>query len=205
VNPPDVDEAVKEAIRANGGARLMVTHWEVAYWNLIAPYKQGKYSVASAHNPDPNWLNIFSYQKIPLYNYVPVRIPQKRTPGLTLIGSYSSAYGPEWAFGFGRGIDETMASRSRYIVLELAEQTTLDVQPTVWGLSPEDGLQFRYTLKSPSGEATVSDWGDPARKLPKPPAGSTLLVEVREKDGTGAPAATEFPLGSSKPFELPGS
>jgi hypothetical protein len=213
VNPPDVDEAVKEAIRANGGAKLMVTHWEVAYWNLIAPYKEGKYSTASAHNPDPNWLNIFSYQKIPLYNYVPIRIPQKRTPGLTLIGSYSSAYGPEWAFGSGRGIDGTIASRSRYVVLELAEQTsfghvtatTLDVQPTVWGLSPEDGLQFRYTVKSPAGETTVSDWGDPARKLPKPPAGSTLVVEAREKDGASPPAVTEFPLGSSKPFELPGS
>jgi hypothetical protein len=215
VNPPDVDEAVKDAIRANGGARFMVTHWEIAYWYLMAHYKQGRYAVDSPHRPDPDSLNIFSFQKIPLYNYVPIRIPGKRSPGLTLIGSYASSYGPEWAFGSGRPIDGRATPRSHYIVLELAEQTnfghetatTLDVQPWVWGLAPDrDGLQFRYTLKSPAGAAAVSEWGDaPARKLPKPAdlTGSTLVVEVREKDGAKAPVVTEFPLGSTKPLDLP--
>jgi hypothetical protein len=215
VNPPDVDRAVVDIIRANGGVRFMANHWEIAYWKLIAPYKEGAYSVASGHTPDPGHLNLYSVQKLPAYNYVPVRVPWKRSPGLTLIGSYSSAYGPEWAFGFGRGIERGAPERSGYIVLEVSEATnygqemaaTLDVQPWAWGLAPDgDGLQFRYVLKTAGGEA-VSDWADgPARKLPKPGslAGATLVVEVRSKDGAAPPVATEFPLGSTKPFELPG-
>ena len=62
VNPPAVDATIVEAIKANGGARLMATHWEVAYWYLIAPYKEGRYSVASPHLPDPGGLNIFSFR-----------------------------------------------------------------------------------------------------------------------------------------------
>jgi hypothetical protein len=215
VNPPEIDQAVLDAIKAHGGARLMVTHWEVAYWKLMAPYKEGRYAVGSPHNPDPDRLNLFSFQKLPVYNFVPIRIPAKRSPGLALIGSYSSAYGPEWAFGTSRLIDGRDASGSRYIVLELAEQTnygqqtatTLDVQPWVWGLASDgDGLQFRYALKGADGEH-VSEWGDsPARKLPKPAslAGATLVVEVREKDSPKAPVVVEFPLGSTKPFDLPG-
>jgi hypothetical protein len=216
VNPPDADRAVLDAIRANGGARFMANHWEIAYWNLIAPYKEGTYSVASPHNPDPGQLNIYSIQKLPVYNYVPVRVPQKRSPGLTLLGSYSSAYGPEWAFGFGRGIERAAPERSGYIVLELAEATnhgqtaaaTLDVQPWVWGLAPDgDALQFRYVLRAANGEETVSDWADgPARKLPKPGslAGATLVVAVRKKDGAFPPVGTEFPVGSTTPLGLPG-
>ena len=49
---------------------------EVAYWYLIAPYKEGRYSVASPHLPDPGGLNIFSFQKLPVYSYVPIRIPE---------------------------------------------------------------------------------------------------------------------------------
>ena len=214
VNPPAVDATIVEAIKANGGARLMATHWEVAYWYLMAPYKEGRYSVASPHLPDPGGLNIFSFQKLPVYNYVPIRIPDKRSPGLTLIGSYGSAYGPEWAFATGRGVDEQVSSRSRYVVLQLQEQTnfgqqaasTLDILPTVWGLAPADALQFRYVLRGSGGEETVSDWSDaPARALPRPAnlKGSTLVIEIREKDSPKAPVVTEFPLGSTEPFALP--
>ncbi|MFL5324132.1 MAG: hypothetical protein ACJ8A4_07750 [Microvirga sp.] len=214
VNPPAVDATIVEAIKANGGARLMATHWEVAYWYLIVPYKEGRYSVASPHLPDPGGLNIFSFQKLPVYSYVPIRIPDKRSPGLTLIGSYGSAYGPEWAFATGRGVDEAVSSRSRYVVLQLQEQTnfgqqaasTLDILPTVWGLAPADALQFRYVLRGSGGEETVSDWSDaPARALPRPAnlKGSTLVVEIREKDSPKAPVVTEFPLGSTEPFALP--
>lgn len=216
VNPPDTDSSVIGAIRLNGGVRFMANHWEIAYWNLIAPYKEGKYSVASGHNPDPAQLNLYSVQKLPVYNYVPVRVPWKRSPGLTVLGTYSSAYGPEWAFGTGRGIEQGAAERSGYIVLELAEATnfgqaaatTLDVQPWVWGLAADgDGLEFRYVLRAASGEETVSEWADGAgRKIAKPGslAGATLEVGVREKDGASPPVTTEFPLGSTKPFELLG-
>ncbi|HEX8168854.1 MAG TPA: hypothetical protein VF601_24085 [Beijerinckiaceae bacterium] len=219
VNPPQVDAAVVEAIKAHGGARFMSNHWEVAYWKLIAPYKEGRYAVGSPHLPDPAHLNIYSVQKMPVYNAVPVRIPDKRSPGLTLIGSYGSAYGPEWAFGMGAGIEGRAPSRSGYIVLEVAEATnygqetatTLDVQPWVWGLFPDDGLQFRYVLKAPGGEETVSDWAEaPARKLPKPPslaagiAGATLTIAVRRRDGAGTPVVADFPLGSTVPREFPG-
>jgi hypothetical protein len=216
VNPPAVDEAVAAAIKASGGARFMANHWEIAYWKLMAPFKEGKYAVASPHLPDPDQLNIFSVQKMPVFNGVPIRIPEKRSPGLTLIGSYVSSYGPEWAFASGRGIERDAPARSGYILLELAEQTnfgqeiatTLDIQPSAWGLGADgDGLQFRYVLRPVGGEEVVSEWADgPARKLPKKTnlAGATLVIEVRETDSLKPPVVTEFPVGSTKPLELPG-
>jgi hypothetical protein len=216
VNPPAVDPAVVETIKANGGARFMSNHWEIAYWKLMAPYKEGNYAVGSPHLPDPKSLNIYSVQKLPVFNYVPIRIPEKRSPGLILIGSYSSAYGPEWAFATGRGLERSVPDRAGYIVLELAEATnygqevatTLDVQPWVWGLAPDgDALQFRYVLKAASGEEVVSEWADgAARKIAKPGslAGSILVVAAREKGSGKAPVVTEFPVGSTRPLELPG-
>ena len=53
----------------------------------------------------------------------------------------------------------------------------------------------------------MSEWADgPARKLPKKTnlAGATLVIEVRETDSLKPPVVTEFPVGSTKPLELPG-
>ena len=214
VNPPLVDHAVMDAIRRAGGVRFLASHWEIPYWLLMAPYSEGKYRVASPHEPRPDELNLYAFQQATEAKTVPIRIPGKRSTGLTLLGSFWPPSGPEWAFATGGGVHVGRETQSGYIVLQLSTPTshaqaaaeTLDVAPTVWGLTAEDALEFRYRIRGPDGRETISDWSsDPSRRLAKPadPTGAVLIVEVGHRGETAAPAMTEYPLDGSGAFELP--
>jgi hypothetical protein len=131
----------------------------------------------------------------------------KRSPGLTLLGTYRSSYGDEWAFASGAKIHGALRYPSRFIVLQLTEDMSggFEVSPVVYGLEAGDDLQFRYTLKTGDQTKFMSDWSsDPARQLPKPENTKELklLIEVRQGYQSKGVVALEYPVGSSKPFEI---
>ncbi len=212
INPRPLDESVAQAIRQHGGAHFLHTHWEIPYWSIMAVDKAGRYEVDHPSRPKPDRLNIFTFQKVAAYGSVPIRVPDKPSPGLALLGSFTTDYGPEWIFASGAGVDHDLRYPNGYIVLPVNEETKFGqttardykVSPEVAGLDPKDGLQFRYTLRGVNGAETVTDWGGPERSLAKPDEekGATLIVEVRRADRPDGVTRVDYPLGASEPFKL---
>src|SRR4029079_15106207 len=99
-----VDDSVVKAVARHGGGRFIQSSWSIPYWNVMARFKAGKYSVGGwgqvaplEKHPDQKVLNILSFPRSPKEygSYVPVQIPGKTTAGLSYLGQLFSSSGPE--------------------------------------------------------------------------------------------------------------
>ena len=60
------------------------------------------------------YLHVYSFPQIPAYGRdVPVRIPDKASPGLTWIGDLLFALGPEWVFAAGNAVEARHPGRDK--------------------------------------------------------------------------------------------
>jgi hypothetical protein len=159
-------------------------------------------------------LHLYPLRQFPAYGFVPLRITGKASPGLTLIGSFRFALGPEWLFAAGNDIEKRRPERSGYIAISFQEVATfgrdlkpiLDVSPYLYGLGEKDRLMFRYSLKIDGHEVDRSDWNtSPGIHLNTTGLTATngvLHFEVRNDNAGGTVDSIDVPLRSVQPLTL---
>ena len=104
---------------------------------------------------DPT-LHVYPIRQWPAWGYAVLRIPDKATPGLTLVGNLMFALGPEWLFAAGNGVEARHPGRDRYIGFHFYEVSNfghdpkpiLQITQLVFGLGAADRLDYRYELRS---------------------------------------------------------
>src|SRR5690348_15172925 len=110
--------------------------------------------VLMPHAGEP-YLHIYSFPQSTAYgSAIPVRVPDKRSPGLTLIGNLLFAVGPEWVFAAGNGVETRHPGLDNYIVLKFFEvsdfgrnpKPVLRISPDIYGLGEKDNLEFRFDM-----------------------------------------------------------
>ncbi|MDA9437541.1 hypothetical protein XH98_00115 [Bradyrhizobium sp. CCBAU 51745] len=239
-----VDPSVTDEIgRARDGLYQYVIGWGQPYWAFMAYHPEIKQFLASQPTPltappgeaddavsvalrysryalmpraDSKALHLYSFPQIPAYGRaIALRIPDKASPGLTLMGQMLFALGPEWVFGAGNGVEGRFAGRDKYIVMQFVEpsdfgrnaEQVVRISPVIYGLGVKDDLKFRFEIKNDGQVVSQSDWQavpsvDLATTGIKP--GSVLLtMYVRNDNAAGAIHATSVILQSTKPTVLP--
>jgi hypothetical protein len=161
-------------------------------------------------------LHVYSFPQFPAYGHaVPIRIPDKVSPGLTWIGDLMFALGPEWVFAAGNGVETRFPGRDKYIVLPYQElsnygrtlEPIIRITPSIYGLGPKDDLKFRFEVRIDEKVVSGSDWqAAPEANLATPgikPGNAVLTMYVRNDNAGGAVYSTEAILQSTKPLALP--
>jgi hypothetical protein len=166
---------------------------------------------------DQSQLHIYTFPQLTAYGHsIPIRIPDKSSPGLTWIGNMRFAFGDEWVFAAGNGVETRHAGRDRYIVIRFNELSNfghephpeIEVLPTLYGLGTADDLSFRYELQIDGKVAEATDW-NPLPQVRFKAAGmksdnAVLSVFVRNNNAGGTVYRTDAPLRSTKPLPLAG-
>jgi hypothetical protein len=238
-----VDQSVTNEIgRAKSGVYQFSIAWEQPYWAFMAFHPEIKQFLASQPTPipvppdEPNdavsqalrysryvlmsppeskALDLYSFPQFPAYGHaIPVRIPDKASPGLTLIGDLLFA-GPEWVFAAGNEVESRFAGRDKYIVVPYVEpddfgrnaEPTVRVSSVVYGLGSKDDLKFRFEVKVEAKVISQSDW----QAVPSVDLATTgmksgnavLTMYVRNDNARGTIYSTDVILQSTKPTVLP--
>jgi len=205
-----VDSGITAAFRSSGSTRFVENHPAIPYWSLMDTYKAGRYSVTSSRALIPEVLTIIACQQNTAWHCAPLSLPRKPSPGLTLLGEFNSAFGAEWAFGSGAGIERRPGYRSGFLVFQFDTGTDAEewiAIRDVWGIDPSEKLEFRYILVGEEGPVSTSEWRrDPGRRLsiPGKVAGATLQIEVRFAGESVTLATLRYPLGSPQLFRIDG-
>ncbi|MEI6986978.1 MAG: hypothetical protein WCK65_12715 [Rhodospirillaceae bacterium] len=159
-------------------------------------------------------LHLFPLRQFPAYGFVPLQISHKSSPGMTLVGNFTFGFGPEWLFAAGNGVEKRHPERSGYIAVSFNEIMTfgrdlkpvLEVAPYLYGLGPQDRLEFRYSLKIDGREVDHTDWQpSPAAHINSTGLTATngvLLIEVHNLNSGDTINSVDVPLRSYQPLPL---
>lgn len=212
-----VDQSVTDEVGlAEKGVYHHALAWGQPYWALMAYHPDVRHFLASQPNPvtDPQALQVYTFPQWPAYGRaVPVRIPDKASPGLTWIGDLLFALGPEWVFAAGNGVETRFPGRDKYIVVPYQElsnygrnaEPVIRIGSTIYGVNSKDDLKFRFDLRIDGKVVSSSDWQAlPDASLATPgikPGNAVLTVQVRN-DSAGTIYSAEAILQSTKPLLL---
>ena len=165
--------------------------------------------------PDAPSLHLYSFPQFPAYGHaVPIRIPDKASPGLSWIGDLVFALGPEWVFAAGNGVETRFPGRDKYIVVPYQElsnfgrdaEPVIRISPTIYGLGGKDDLKFKFDIRIDGKIVSSSDWqAVPDASLATPgikPGNAVLTMQVRNDNAGGTVYSTEAILQSTKPLPL---
>jgi hypothetical protein len=236
-----LDQAVKDEIGlAKNGIYHHWTVWGQPYWafmafhpeirqfrsarpeSVMAPRSEDdallKEMEYSRHfltpQPASPTLHVYAFPQIPVYGQaVPIRISDMASPGLTWIGNLTFAFGPEWVFAAGNGVETRFPGRGNYIVMpyEVVNSGTtgepiVRIVPRIYGLGSNEILKFRFEVKVDGKLVSGTDWlALPAARLPAPdlkPDNGVLTVYVRNDNAGGKIYSASVVLQSTKPLEL---
>lgn len=159
---PIIDE-----IRKAERIRIIFTHEKMPYfaymhWNPKATY-YSPYPMQALDNPE-EVLQIYPASSLYAYGFMPLKIPNKRTVGMTYLGT-NRAIGREVIFAMGNNVHQRHPTESDYIVPQLliAEAVNgyqLSTRPEIAGLRPDDGLELQYTLNRETVQIYQSPWSN---------------------------------------------
>ncbi len=204
-----VGKLIRTELRAAEKIRIVYTHWELAFYNLLRVARHSSFTTGSAPAADDGkTLNIYSFEAAPVWGRIPVKIYDTPGKGLTYLGLYYSCYGPEYAFGSGAGVELRHPEDTGYIVLQVVVEKTptsfkVAVSPAVQGVTEGEEILFRYTLTSAAGTLSQTDWtaGAKAELSASVPMAEDLMLDVEvELSGHGKISRVRFPLAGSKPL-----
>jgi hypothetical protein len=238
-----VDPSVTDEIgRAEHGVYHYAIAWGQPYWAFMAYHPEIKHFLASqptplpvppgepddpvslalrysryflTPQPDSPALHVYSFPQFPAYGHaIPLRIPDKASPGLTWIGDLLFALGPEWAFAAGNGVESRFTGRDKFIVVPYSElsnfgrnaEPIIRIAPTIYGLGSKDDLKFKFDVKIDGVVVSSSEWqAVPSADLVTPgikPGNAVLTMYVRNDNAGGKIYSTEVILQSTKPLQL---
>jgi hypothetical protein len=238
-----IDQSVEDEIgRAKAGIYDHLIAWEQPHWIYMAYHPEIPQFLARTPDPLPvpanaptdpasialrysryalmppagtTGLHVYSFPQIPVYGHaIPIRIPDKASPGLTLIGNILFALGPEWIFAAGNHVESRHSGQDRYVVLPFTEENdfghsrhqTFRFTSVIYGLGPNDHLEFRYQMRI-AGKITTNTGWQPTPDVQLNTDGLTtdnglLTVYVRNDDASGSVYSTQVNLLSTKPQTL---
>jgi hypothetical protein len=237
-----VDQSVTDEVgRAKGGVYHHSIAWGQPYWAFMAYRPEIKQFLASQPVPLPVQpgedgspvaaalrysryltppanapaLHVYSFPQFPAYGHaIPLRIPDKVSPGLTWIGDLLFALGPEWVFAAGNAVEARFPGRDKYIVVPYVElsnygrnaEPAIRITPTIYGLGSKDDLKFRFEVRIDGTIVSSSDWqAVPEADLATPgikPGNAVLTMHVRNDNAGGPVYSTGAILQSTKPLPL---
>ena len=239
-----VDQSVTDEIgRAQHGVYHHSIAWGQPYWAFMAYHPEIRHFLASQPTPipappgepddevslalrfsryfltpprDSRALHVYSFPQFPAYGHaIPLRIPDKASPGLTWIGDLVFAFGPEWAFAAGNGVETRFPDRDNYIVVPYSElsdfgrnaEAIVRITPTIYGLGSKDDLKFKFDVRIDGSVVSSSEWqAVPSADLVTPgikPGNAVLTMYVRNDNAGGKVYSTEVILQSTKSLQLP--
>lgn len=158
------EKTIIDEIRAADRIRIMTTHEKMPYfgymhWNPTAKFYTPFPIEDPTKIPDfENILQIIPVSGLNMYGYMPLRIPDKATPGITYLGAVR-AIGREAIFARGRGVEKRYPDQKGYLVPQAVIEEagkglwTLSISEVPLGFAPEDRLTFEYLFVS--GERTL--------------------------------------------------
>ncbi|MGE3623090.1 MAG: ArnT family glycosyltransferase [Bdellovibrionales bacterium] len=150
---------------------IAITHGKVYYfafmhWNPKARY----YSPYVASPKDPDILHILSTPSEAFYGFMPLKIANKPTPGITYLGHIRGVDRDE-IFAFGNNVEKRYPEQSNFITLHMdvrreGDKYKATIDPLAAGLNAEDRLQFEYRVQAarPDGAKYQPALPDPAQK-----------------------------------------
>jgi len=151
------DGIIKE-IRAADKIRVVFIHEKTPYFGYMHWHPSARYFspflLESALPPDV--LQLLPVSSLNQYGFMPLKVPNKVTPGLTYLGAVR-AIGREAIFAVGRGVETRHPDESNYLVLQaIAEHKgargwTVSLSETPLGFAPEDRLGFAYEVRQDGG------------------------------------------------------
>jgi len=164
---------------------------------------------------DPR-LHLFMFAQAPAYgNAIVLRIPDKESPGLTLIGGIVSGFIANWVFAAGNQVETRHPGRDKYVVLIFHEsmefgrnsRPEIKIYPIIYGLGENDDLKFRFELTIGGKLVGSSDW-QPApsidfQAIDLHPGNGVLTAFVRNDNAGGTVRSTDVLLESTTPLLLP--
>ena len=156
------------------------------------------------------------FAQAPAYgNAIVLRIPDKESPGLTLIGGIVSGFIANWVFAAGNQVETRHPGRDKYVVLIFHEsmefgrnsRPEIKIYPIIYGLGENDDLKFRFELTIGGKLVGSSDW-QPApsidfQAIDLHPGNGVLTAFVRNDNAGGTVRSTDVLLESTTPLLLP--
>jgi|GEM_PF-6593184 len=195
------------------------THWEMPISNILRRNPSAKFSTSNEHKENPNGLSLAMFQSNSEYGFIPLRIPDKKTPGFTYLGKLRSTYGMESVFSYGKEISGfgkqsvvLLKSNISYSSLNEKNQKTLNfaIQSFPFmGENPEDDLEYKLTILNEKDQVLVeSDWVVLLQKEERlrtaiPNEENTLKVQVRNKLLKSRTSSFRFPLRNGIEYMVP--
>jgi hypothetical protein len=159
-------------------------------------------------------LHVFTFPQFPMWGRaIPVRIADRTTSGLTLIGSLGFALGPEWVFAAGNGVAGRFPGRDKYIVQRFEELSNfghtadpaIALSSVIYGLEHGDAFSFRHELQIDGAVVASTEWSrTPKQEFKASGLGQNngVLTFYVRNDATGRVYSTALPLRSTKPLQL---
>jgi hypothetical protein len=181
------EQPIIDEIRRADKIQIPVTHGKVYYfafmhWNPRALYY-------SPYQPAPNLpdiLHVLSTPSESLYGFMPMRIPDKPTPGLTYLG-HIRGVDREAIFAFGNNVASRWLEDSNFISLHATitpkgRLYNMAIDPVVAGLNPGDQLEFKFEIATGDGKTIYERPWDSSPvlnvDLPKDPASTIYFLKI---------------------------
>ncbi len=202
--------AIDELQRANNiqiiAMHSMVYYFSFMHWNVHAKYFA---PIANAPVPSNELLQIAPVPSEFKYGFIPIKIPNKVTPGMTHLGNIRGV-DREAIFADGNGVDLRWPDYSGYIILGVnvaPRQGTyrISISDVVPGLQLVDRLQFSYVLKSADDSVVYQrTWDDSPMmsvNVPNDPKTYPYILYVTVRSTLNGVQSAEIPY----PLEHSGS
>jgi len=196
--------AVVREIKAASRIKMTFMRWGFSYFSIMRenPYADYLAPNDDTIRADDTTLVIFPILAEHSWGFMPLQIPGKITPGLTMVGTMQ-AWGTEAVFMAGNKVHERYPDRNNYMVLQvdteaLKKQGVLAVRDVATGYHPADGLQFRYELHLDDQVYFVRDWSHDfsfATKAPEDWAQKKhYILRVFARNGVSKKVLAQFDL-----------
>jgi len=159
-------------------------------------------------------LHIYTFPQFPAWGRAaPIRVADRTTSGLTLIGNIGFALGPEWVFAAGNGVASRFPDQDKYIVQRFEElsnfghatEAVISLSSVVYGLEHGDEFSFRYELAIDNVLVQATEWDRLPKQEIKAPGlkqDNGVLTFFVRNDKTGSVYSRAMPLRSTKALSL---
>jgi len=205
---PIIDE-----IRRANKIHIALTHGKVYYfafmhWNPQATY----YSPYQAPPNDPGILHILTTPSEASYGFMPIKIPDKPTPGITYLG-HIRGVDREEVFAFGNDVNLRHPDDCNFISLHVTAKPAgplynLTIDSVVPGLNVADQLEFDFALKTLDKiivyERTWDTRPDFSIDVPHSPGDPyyLLTISVRSALNYSKTVSETFAIGGSNAWRI---
>ena len=164
----EMNEELINLIKKEERIQLLFTHWEMPFLNIIARNPLASYSTIRGLETNPNFLSLVIIQARSDYGLFPIKIKNKKTVGLTLVGSLNDWYGKELVFAHAKEVtgftdnSTIILSSEKSFDIDAEKNKTIHIKissPHFSAENSEDNLEFKFILKNENEKLlTESNW-----------------------------------------------